>query len=72
MCGTRDAARNCALEYSNTLVSAGIVQGRANPCVFRSPSGSVAIMVHGDDFVAVGDPSELRKVQDVLMKTYAT
>jgi len=54
MYGTRDAALNWSSEYSDTLIADGFVQGRSNPCLFWNPSTDVAVMVHGDDFVAVG------------------
>ena len=54
MNGTRDAALNWALEYGDTLRAAGYVQGRATPCLFQHAELGVSIMVHGDDFVAVG------------------
>ena len=34
MYGTRDAALNWSLEYSNTLKASGYKQGVANPCLF--------------------------------------
>ena len=60
MYGTRDAALNWSKEYGDTLREAGFVQGRSNPCLFHHAKQGVSIMVHGDDFVAVG-PEEFRK-----------
>ena len=54
MYGTRDAALNWSSEYTSTLLKDGFVQGRASPCLFRHPVTDVAVMVHGDDIVAVG------------------
>ena len=59
MYGTRDAALNWALEYGETLKAAGYQQGRANPCLFHHAGLKVSIMVHGDDFVAVGPAENL-------------
>ena len=55
MYGTRDAATNWAAEYTETLLQDGYVRGQAHTCLFHNPSTNVAVMVHGDDFVAVGD-----------------
>ena len=55
MYGTRDVALNWADEYSATLVKAGYTRGVANPCLFHNKKTSVCVMVHGDDFLAVGD-----------------
>ena len=49
MYGTRDAALNWAMEYGETLRSAGYVQGKGNPCVFHKKALGVSVMVHGDD-----------------------
>ena len=54
MYGTRDAALNWAMEYSDTLRAAGYIQGKENPCLFHNKSLGVSVRVHGDDFVAVG------------------
>ena len=37
MYGTRDAAQNWALEYSQTLKDLGFIQGKASPCHFWHP-----------------------------------
>ena len=59
MYGTRDAGRNWALEYEDTLRAAGYVQGKANPCLFYKKANGVAVMVHRDDSVAVGPEAHL-------------
>ena len=70
MYGTRDAALNWAKEYGKTLCNAGFEQGKANPCLFMHKKTGVAIMVHGDDFVAVGRRDELMKTQKALEDKY--
>ena len=69
MYGTRDAALNWTLENCDTLQAVGYVQGKANPCLFYHAELNVSVMVHGDDFVAVGPDQHLdnintRQVQD--------
>ena len=70
MYGTRDAALNWALEYGETLKAAGYEQGRANPCLFHHSGLGVSIMVHGDDFVAVGPNQNLSDTRRVLEDKY--
>ena len=70
MYGTRDAALNWALEYGETLRAAGYKQGRANPCLFFNEKLNVSIMVHGDDFVAVGPEQCLDHLKETLSDKY--
>ena len=70
MYGTRDAAMNWAKEYGETLKKAGFVQGKTSPCLFFHEGMDVAIMVHGDDFVAVGDPAHLAATEAALREKY--
>ena len=68
MYGTRDAAVNWSAEYTATLLESGFVQGPHSPCLFRHPVTEVAIMVHGDDFVAVGKSKALLEARKTLDK----
>ena len=70
MYGTRDAAMNWAAEYGETLKAAGYIQGKVSPCLFHHPVHDVMIMVHGDDFVAVGEPEFLKKTEASLREKY--
>ena len=70
MYGTRDAALNWSKEYAGTLKSAGFEQGKSNPCLFRHRDLEVAIMVHGDDFIAVGSEENLKATRAVLENKY--
>ena len=70
MYGTRDAAMNWATEYGETLKKAGFVQGKSSPCLFFNRSLDVTIMVHGDDFVAIGNPKHLQATEDALRSKY--
>ena len=70
MYGTRDAALNWSLEYGDTLRAGGYVQGRSNPCLFHNKSVGVSIMVHGDDFVAVGPKQHLAATRKTLEDKY--
>ena len=70
MYGTRDAAVNWSDEYTETLAKDGYKQGRANPCFFWHPSTKGAVMVHGDDFVAVGSDESLKSTRRTLEEKY--
>ena len=59
MYGTKDAALNWAAEYSATPVADGYEQGQASPCLFFHPGKDVAIMIHVEDFVAIGSEKDL-------------
>ena len=70
MYGTRDAATNWAAEYTETLIKDGFRRGRSNTCLFHHPISGVAVMVHGDDFVAVGDKDGLKSIREALEGKY--
>ena len=70
MYGTRDAALNWATEYTSTLLASGYIQGRASPCLFHHPGKNVSIMVHGDDFIAVGEAKDIADTEKVLKDKY--
>ena len=72
MYGTRDAALNWAEEYAGELKKAGYRRGVANPCLFWHRKKKVTIMVHGDDFVAVGEEEGLQEARRVLEDAYNT
>ena len=70
MYGTRDAAVNWSSEYTATLLADGYKQGSSNPCLFYHPTTDVAVMVHGDDFIAVGDEKSLKGTRATLEDRY--
>ena len=70
MYGTRDAAQHWHNEYASTLIDAGFERGVANPCLFKNKSGTTSVMVHGDDFVAVGPETEVKEVENALAHKY--
>ena len=69
-CGTRDAAVNWSSEYTKTLLADGYQQGKSNSCLFHNEASGVAIMVHGDDFIAVGDEKSLAGTRQTLENRY--
>ena len=60
MYGTREAARNWEDTYSDILEKAGFRRGISTPCVFTHDSREIRIVVHGDDFLAIGRESQLK------------
>ena len=57
--GTRDAAQNWEHTYSKFLVNLGFERGEATPCIFTLNSTQLRIVVHGDDFTALGHTKDL-------------
>ena len=53
--GTRDAANHWQKEVAKEMKAWGFLQGRYNPCLYRHPAMGIQAMVHGDDFVCVGE-----------------
>eukprot|EP00973_Karenia_brevis_P004336 593734-Karenia_brevis.AAC.1 len=70
MYGTRDAAANWEDEYSEYLVGHGYDKGLASPCHFHHKQTRVRILVHGDDFMAVGKERDLRELVCVITNKY--
>ena len=70
MYGTRDAAQNWAAEYSSRLVEAGFQRGHAFPCTFYHKERGIRTLVHGDDYVSVGPPKQLKWLEEQLKSKY--
>ena len=70
MYGTRDAGaiwENC---YATCLTGIGFTQGIASPCCFVHPEWQVSVVVHGDDFTALGSPDALNKFEEGMQKSF--
>ena len=70
MYGTRDAAQNWQEEFSQQLVSKGFTRGAASPIVFHHESRGIRTLVHGDDYVSVGMPGQLQRLEEQLKSKY--
>ena len=70
MYGTWDAALTWALEHGDTLRAAGYEHGKAKPCLFYHSELDVSLMVHGDDFVAVGLNKHLVNIKNSHSEKY--
>lgn len=70
MYGTRDAGSIWETCYTDCLIDLGFVQGVTSPCCFTHPEWGVSVVVHGDDFTALGPPEGLNKYEEGMMKTF--
>ena len=59
MYGTRDAAQNWEEHYSQAHIDIGFEQGMASTCVFRHKDKRIMVVIHGDDFTALGHEKDL-------------
>ena len=50
----RDAGVNWEFAICQVMISIGLVQGRASPCIYRHLDKKFRVWVHGDDFVPLG------------------
>merc|ERR1711949_36970 len=53
--GTRDAAANFQRTVREFMQKEGWTQSKYCPCSFRHEKRNMIAMVHGDDFIVVGD-----------------
>ena len=70
MYGTRDAGaiwENC---YTKCLIDLVFDHGVASPCCFTHSELGVSVVVHGDDFTALGTPEGLDKYEQGMTKTF--
>ena len=70
MYGTRDAGSIWEDTYAAQLETMGFIRGRASPCCFYNPDSKVSIVVHGDDFTALGTRDALDHYESQLMAAF--
>ena len=70
MYGTRAAAREWERFYGKVLVEAGFRQGRSSPRASFHEGRRLRVVVHGDDFTALGTDSGLDWFQKVLSDAF--
>ena len=68
--GTRDAGRLWEDAYTQVLEEAGFTTGSANPCVFHHKVRDISLVVHGDDFTAVGNDKDLDWYESKLKESF--
>ena len=70
MYGTQDASHVWQEHYTKKLLERGFVQGQAWTSVFRHPDKDVMLLVHGDDFLVLGDEDGQKYLKDTLSERY--
>ena len=73
--GTRDAGMLWEETYRRALEDVGFITGDANPCIFRHEARNIQVVVHGNDFTALGTDesidwytAELQKVFEIKVR----
>ena len=62
MYGTRDAAAAWEREWTKTLNSVGFKSGVSNPALLHCETLDASMVVHGDDFITLGNIEALSEV----------
>ena len=70
MYGTRDAGAIWEGCYTQALLDIGFSHGVSSPCCFSHAEWGVDVMVHGDDFTALGTPTALDKYEHGMAKAF--
>ena len=70
MYGTRDAGAIWEQCYVDCLLGMGFVQSLASPCCFNHPDWEISVVVHGDDFTALGTDKSLDKYEAGLKAAF--
>ena len=68
--GTQDAAVCWEREYVSMLVENGFEQGISSPTVFLHRGRDLRVLVHGDDFFALGDDAALDFLEKCIAARY--
>ena len=70
MYGTRDAATNWQKEVAKVMTQWGFIRGKYNPCLYWHKEWNLQTLVHGDDFVTVGNRLEVKRFQAKLAERF--
>ena len=70
MYGTQDASSVWQETYTSLLREHGVQNGTAWPAIFFDPTTEARFMVHGDDFVIVGDEDAQNHIEQILAKKF--
>ena len=63
MHGTRDAGALWEAAYTKVLIDIGFKQGAASSCCFEHEAWDIVLVVHGDDFTAMGTDESLDRYE---------
>ena len=66
MYGTRDAAAVWEREWTKTLNSVGFKSGVGNPALLHCETLDASMVVHGNDFITLGDNEALSEVERAM------
>ena len=72
MYGTRDAAQNWEEHYTKIHLEAGFNQGKSSTCVFRHEKRNLTVVIHGDDFTALGRDEDLDWYREMIRSKMST
>ena len=70
MYGCQDAPAIWQDHYTQLLLKHGFQRGRSNGSCFYKPSTGCRVLVHGDDFLALGDQEALDELDSTLRSAY--
>ena len=68
--GTQDASACWEREYVDMLTSNAFEQGVSAPAIFYNREHDLRILVHGDDFVCLGDDEALDFMETCILERY--
>ena len=68
--GTRDAAQNWMDAYIKAMEEIGFKRGAASPCAFWNARREIRVVVHGDDFTALGHEEQLNWYRKEMEKKF--
>ena len=68
--GCRDAGHIWEECYRAALLSMGFVAGKGSPCCFYHATRNISVVVHGDDFTALGTDDDLDVYEKGLAKHF--
>ncbi len=66
--GTRDAAQDWEIEYTEMVVGAKFKQGALSACVFYREERNIRAVVYGDEFTVLGQSGDLDWFGKVIEK----
>ena len=66
----RDAGKLWEDSYTQVLEGMGFKAGLSNPCIFHHADRDISLVVHGDDFTALGNDDQLTWYEEELQKSF--
>ena len=70
MHGTQDASHLWQKDYTQLMGANSYIAGKANPALLHSESQRSRVLVHGDDFIQLGDEDAIADLQRILSSKY--